>query len=102
MDHGRRHQRLRYGCPYPNSDKVFGLEAIRIVSFSVAYADNGSDASGGTRRPCNCGAETAGSDRLLESQQPLPSQKDVDVTVNVEVAYPWAVKSGKVTYKILK
>lgn len=29
----------------PNSDKVFGLEAIRIVSFSVTYADNGFDAS---------------------------------------------------------
>ena len=32
----------------------------------------------------------------------LSLQKDVDVTVNVEVAYPWTVKSGKVTYKILK
>ena len=32
----------------PNSDKVFGLEAIRIVSFSVTYADNGFDASAAT------------------------------------------------------
>lgn len=84
----------------PNSDKVFGLEAIRIVSFSVTYADNGFDASAalGDRVTVD---ETTG--RITFSNlNNLSLQKDVDVTVNVEVAYPWAVKSGKVTYKILK
>ena len=84
----------------PNSDEVFGLEAIRIVSFSVTYADNGCDASAalGDRVTVD---ETTG--RITFSNlNNLSLQKDVDVTVNVEVAYPWAVKSGKVTYKILK
>ena len=84
----------------PNSDDVFGLEAIRIVSFSVTYADNGFDASAalGDRVTVD---ETTG--RITFSNlNNLSLQKDVDVTVNVEVAYPWAVKSGKVTYKILK
>ena len=84
----------------PNSDEVFGLEAIRIVSFSVTYADNGFDASAalGDRVTVD---ETTG--RITFSNlNNLSLQKDVDVTVNVEVAYPWAVKSGKVTYKILK
>ena len=57
----------------PNSDDVFGLEAIRIVSFSVTYADNGFDASAGTRRPCNCRRDDR-SDHLLESQQPLVAE----------------------------
>lgn len=84
----------------PNSDKVFGLEAIRIVSFSVTYADNGFDASAalGDRVTVD---ETTGQ-ITFSNLNNLSLQKDVDVTVNVEVAYPWAVKSGKVTYKILK
>ena len=67
---------------------------------SVTYADNGFDASAalGDRVTVD---ETTG--RITFSNlNNLSLQKDVDVTVNVEVAYPWAVKSGKVTYKILK
>ena len=66
----------------------------------MTYADNGFDASAalGDRVTVN---ETTG--RITFSNlNNLSLQKDVDVTVNVEVAYPWAVKSGKVTYKILK
>ena len=61
---------------------------------------------------CGCAAAAARGDRVTVDETTgqitfsnlnnLSLQKDVDVTVNVEVAYPWAVKSGKVTYKILK
>ena len=90
----------QWGAALSYAAKVFGLEAIRIVSFSVNYADNGLDASAalGDRVTVD---ETTG--RITFSNlNNLSLQKDVDVTVNVEVAYPWAVKSGKVTYKILK
>lgn len=84
----------------PNDADVFGLDAIRIVSFSITYADNGFDASAALGNRVQIDTTTG---RIVFSNlNNLSLQKDVDVTVNVEVAYPWAVKSGKVTYKILK
>ena len=84
----------------PSDAAVFGLDAIRIVSTSITYADNGFDASAalGDRVQID---ETTGQ-IVFSNLNNLSLQKDVDVTIHVEVAYPWAVKSGKVTYKILK
>ena len=92
----------------PTATKSSGLQklGIRIVSFSVtcAQASEVRARFGGTHGdradfverddPSNHAA-------ARRMPQQLSLQKDVDVTVNVEVAYPWAV-SGKVTYKILK
>ncbi len=84
----------------PNDAVVFGLDAIRVVSTSITYADNGFDASSALGSYVQIDRTTG--QIVFSNLNNLSLQKDIDVTIHVEVAYPWAVKSGKVTYKILK